>query len=396
VDAAKELGADPSSANPPAGREILLEHVHFNWDGNVLMGRRLAEASALALFGAGAPPGRWLDAQGCARAVGYTDLGRVRMLRQMEAIRGKPPFTGQLSFGEDQVRYQRELALAEAAAANPENLAEAVLQLEAAAARSPQVPSLQLRLAEAHSQSNHPLNALECIDRVLALTPPSPEVLVMRARALAALHRNADAEDAVLDALRMDPCNLPSYTALVEILRSTGDFARGREVFQEALAGNPGSGFIRLSYADLLFFHGDRDLAVRECLSVLATDGADPDALRRLVSLYTQEGRKQQAFDLMVAARAAQPLNFENNLGLARIYDERGDGNDAADCLLAATRSGPATAEVHIYLARRLSKLGRPQDALVELARARRVAILSGDPEKARHIEETMALVGRD
>jgi hypothetical protein len=54
------------------------------------------------------------------------------------------------------------------------------------------------------------------------------------------------------------------------------------------------------------------------------------------------------------------------------------------------------TAQVHVYLARRLSKLGRPQDALAELARGERVALLAGDTDTARHIEETMAAVGRD
>jgi tetratricopeptide (TPR) repeat protein len=318
------------------------------------------------------------------------------MLQQMEPIRGKPPFTGQITFGEDQVRYQHEISLAEAAVATPGAVTAALLQLESAAARSPQIPSLQLRLAEAFSMSNHPDNALECIDRALVLEPASPEVLVLRAHALASMKRNAEAEQEVLEALRLDPHDLPSYTALVEILRFTGDFERGRKVFDEALARNPDIGFIRLSYADLLFFHGDRDQAVRECLAVLGADKADPDALRRLVSLYTAEGRKQEVFNLMVAARAAQPLNFDNNLGLARIYDERGDEDGAFDCLLAAARSGPATPEAHIFLARHLSKLGRPQDARLELARAQRVAILSGDPEKARRIEETMASVGRD
>lgn len=396
VDLARDLGSDPESKKPPVGKGILLEHVHFNWDGNVLVGRRLAEVSGSALFGAAPPGGRWLDASACAKGVGYTELGRLRMLRQMEPIRGKAPFTGQLTFGEDQVRYQQEIFRAEADAANPETLVEALQLLEAAAARSPEVPAIQLRLSEAYSQTSQPDRMLECIDRALGLAPRSPEVLVMRARALLALKRGPEAEETAIEALRMDPYDLPSYTAFVETLRLTGDFERGRGVFTAALARNPGSAFIRLSYADLLFFHGDRDQAVQECLSVLAKDGADEDALRRLESLYTAEGKKQEAFDLMVKARAAQPLNFENNLGLARAYDEKGDEDNTADCLLAAARSGPVTAQVHVFLARHLSKLGRPQEALVELARGERVALLAGDTETARHIEETMAAVGRD
>jgi predicted Zn-dependent protease len=188
---------------------------------------------------------------------------------------------------------------------------------------------------------------------------------------------------------------MPSYAALVDVLRATGDFARGRDVFTRAVANDPGSGLIRLSYADLLFFHGDRDLAVQECQEVLAADRADADALRRLVSLFTAEGKKQEATDLMEKARADQPFNFENNLALAKIYDERGDEAGAADCLAAAARSGPATAQVHVYIARHLSKVGRKEDALAELALGKRIAILGGDTDTARRIEDTMAAVGR-
>ena len=129
---------------------------------------------------------------------------------------------------------------------------------------------------------------------------------------------------------------------------------------------------------------------------VLAAEPGDEDALRRLVSLYTAEGRNQEAFDLMSAARATQPLNFENDLALARIYDERGDGDNAAACLTDAERGGPATAQLHLYLARHLGRKGRPRDALVELARARRAAILAGDTELVPQITATMTAVGKE
>jgi tetratricopeptide (TPR) repeat protein len=396
VDAASALGSDPASAASPCGRPLLLEHVHFTWKGNVLMARMLAEKAAVALYGITPPPGPWLDEEGCAKAVGFTELGEMSMLEQMEPIRGKPPFTGQLTFAEDQVRYQHELSLAVAAAAKPEVQARAAARIEAALEQNPGDANLLLRSADAQTQARHPGKVLGCIDRVLELEPRTPELLVQRARALASLQRGAEAEDAVLEALRLDPHNLPSYTALVDILRTTGDFARGRGVFEAALAGAPASGFIRLSYADLLFFHGDREEAVRQCRAVLEREPSDSDALRRLVSLYEAEGRRQDAFDLMLASRPAQPLNFENNLALAKAYEERGDEENTAALLLDAARSGPATAQVHVYLARHFSKVGRPSEAELELARGQRVALLSGDPELAGQIAATLARVRKD
>ena len=93
-----------------------------------------------------------------------------------------------------------------------------------------------------------------------------------------------------------------------------------------------------------------------------------------------------EAFALMSEARRTQPFNFENYMALARIYKERGDDDSVADCLRAATLCGPADAQVHLFLASHLRRLNRPAEALVELARARRVALLAGDSELAKRI----------
>jgi len=394
LDSALIMGSDAASEGPPSGREILLEHVHFNWDGNKRMARLLAEKSGAALFGAGSLPGIWLDGAGSAEALGYTDTGRLRMLRQMEPIWGKPPFTNQLTFGMDQVRHNREIELANAQAASPEGLARAREQLRTALLRNPDDPNLSLRLSEIDAESNLPDRSLELIDRVMELEPRFPDLLVQRSRLLASLGRYLEAQASILESIRMDPYHLPSYTELVEVLRRTRDFETGRKALSEALAGNPGSSFIRLTYADLLFFHGDRNEAIDECRTVLTQDPGNSDALRRLVSLYTGEGRTEQAYALMSEARRTQPLNFENNVALARIFNERGDDQNAADCLRAATLCGPADAEIHLFLASHMRKLNRPTDALLELTRAERVATLTGNSELARRISEEMRSQG--
>jgi tetratricopeptide (TPR) repeat protein len=390
TDCALELGADPASPVPPAGREILLEHVHFNWEGNEQMGRLLAKKAASVLFGAGTAPGAWLDSSGCADAVGFTAYGRLRILRLMGAILGNAPFTNQITFGEDQVRYQRAVQLATGQATSVEGFARARLEIEAASARDPQNPAPPLQLAGLESESGQPAEALRAIDRVLELEPKSPELLVLRGRALLALQREGEALAAVTEALRIDPNDLPAYTALVEVLQKGGEFATGRRILKAALARNPDSSYLRLTYSDLLFFHGDRDEAVGDCKLVLAADPENADALRRLVSLYTAAGNQEEAIALMKAARHTQPLNYENNIALARIYNDRGDDADVADCLEAATLSGPADAPIHLYLSSHFKKLHRPLDALVELARAQRVASEMGNTELAKRISESI------
>jgi tetratricopeptide (TPR) repeat protein len=390
LDSALAFGSDPASSGPPCGREALLEHVHFNWEGNRRMARMLAEKASSALFGAGSSHGEWLDAQGCARAVGYTEFGHLRVLEKMEPIRGKAPFTGQLTFGEDQARYQHEVSVAQAEATSTGALASERRQLEGALSLDPGNPSLLQRLIELESESGNAESVLSLGDRLLALVPRSPELLVQHARALAKLHRDKEAQEQVLDALRIDPHNLPTYTAFVDILRGSGDFESGRRVFSGALARDPGNAFIRLSYADLLFFHGNRDDAVRECKAVLGREPENVDALRRLVSLNTAEGNKDEAMALMVEARRTQPFNYENDLALAQAYEAKGDIDRAVDCLRAAAASGPATAQAHLYIARYLDKKGQKADALLELHRARRVADVTGEQRLSLEISETI------
>ena len=293
-----------ASLVPPSGREILLEHVHFNWDGNVRMGQMLALACGPVLFG-GSPSAAWLDDPGCAKAVGYTPVGRLRMLEEMDAIRGKAPFTGQLTFAEDQFRYQRERTVAADAA--KASLDQDAAQIEAEVALSPADPNLLLQLADVQARAKRHDKELESIDRARDLMPKAADLLVRRARALDALQRGAEAEDAVLESLRVDAYNLPSYAALVETVGVTGDFPKARDVFRSALERSPRSAIIRLSYADLLFFHGHTEAAVSECRTVLEADPQNADALRRLVSLFGAEGRQDDAFALMSQARRAQP-----------------------------------------------------------------------------------------
>jgi tetratricopeptide (TPR) repeat protein len=390
LDAAMELGADAASTAPLAGRDILLEHVHFTWEGNARMGQRLGQTCASVLFGAGPAPGPWLDAAGAAAAVGYTDFGQARLLRLLGPIIGKPPFTNQLDFGEDQVRYEIELRRATERATSVEGFARSRHQLTSALAHDTGNPDLVLQLGELDSESGQLDAALQSIDRVMDLEPLSAELLARRGRALSALHRETEAEAAVTEAIRIDPYDLPAYTDLVDVVRTSGDFETGRALLKAALARSPNSSFLRLTYSDLLFFHGDRNEAEGECKLVLDTDPENPDALRRLVSLYDGEGRAEDAFDLMKAARRTQPMNYENDIALARIYNDRGDEDNVADCLQAAALSGPADAPIHLYLSSRYKKLNRSLEALVELVRARRVAAEMGDEVLARRITESI------
>ncbi len=389
-DAALEMGSDPASHGPLPGRNVLWEHVHFNWEGTKRMALFLAQGSAGALFGGSPPPGVWLDGPAADAAAGYTPIARLRMLRAMKSIVAKPPFTNQLTFGEDQVRYKLDLGDAASQAGRDGAPARAIAQISAALVRDPANASLMLRLAEAEIESGHPGTALQWTDNALKLEPPYPELLVRRAHTLALLGRLGEAQAAVTEAVRLGPYHLAAYTELVDILRKTGDFETGRALIGRAIDRNPSSDYLHLTLADLLFFHGDRAHAVAACEAVLARSPDSEDALVRLVSLFENEGRKDEAFALMAKFQGSQPLNFDNNMALAREYKQRHDDARMAESLRLATLCGPAEPEVHVFLARRLLALERGDEAQVEFAIARRTAQIEGRLEMASAVSRMM------
>ena len=123
---------------------------------------------------------------------------------------------------------------------------------------------------------------------------------------------------------------------------------------------------------------------------MLARSPDSEDALVRLVSLFENEGRKDEAFALMAKFQGSQPLNFDNNMALAREYKQRHDDARMAESLRLATLCGPAEPEVHVFLARRLLALERGDEAQVEFAIARRTAQIEGRLEMASAVSRMM------
>ena len=104
VDCAMALGSDGASAAPPSGRELLFEHVHFDWDGNYRVARMIAED--IDAGQGGAPR---LDSAGCAVALAFTPHERLPMLLGMDVLVRRPPFSNQLTYVADQAWMAREI-----------------------------------------------------------------------------------------------------------------------------------------------------------------------------------------------------------------------------------------------------------------------------------------------
>src|SRR5206468_4108290 len=96
-------GVEVLGQNSPhhiAGEELLLEHVHFNFQGNYLLARACAEQiqtnwpALLGLSATNSLPHLSMDE--CARRLAFTDWDRYQVVDEMLKRLGQPPFAQQL------------------------------------------------------------------------------------------------------------------------------------------------------------------------------------------------------------------------------------------------------------------------------------------------------------
>lgn len=398
VDAARELGSEPESAAPLAGHEILLDHVHFNWEGNFRMARLLADGCARELFGRGAPAAGGLDSDGCAAALGYSADARLKMLQATVQETVRPPFADQSTFTEDQARLEKGIDAAIAAVGAPGARSAAIRAVSRVQRLEPDSADLAVLLADMEADAGDMSEAMSMLERASALEPPSAELSRRKARALVGLRRFDEAEELLLQARETDGDHRATDHALVELWAAGRQLDRGRQFFERELSRAPSDRYLRVEYADLLLRGGEAAAAEREARRVWDEDPdgrPSADALELLVRLYTGQQRADAAEAMTIEAREHQPGDYANNQRLVRIYTARDDPAKVVEGLRAVEASGPFSSAEHLDLARRMADLDRGLEMLGELARARDVARIEGSGEQTQTISRLIGIYRR-
>jgi Tfp pilus assembly protein PilF/lysophospholipase L1-like esterase len=390
VDVARELGSDPDSKAPPAGRDILFDHVHFNWAGNLRIARLLSDGCIRQLLGPDARPPDALDASGCAAALGYTPDGQLRMLKVIAQLTLRPPFTGQSTFSEDQAELKREVAQETARLQAPGAKAAALDAVRRAARLDPENAPLAMRLGAMEFDAGNLESALSCLEKAEALQPPSAEMAWRKAQLLIRLGRRDEAEALLTGSLGMDEDYYSAGGELVELWAATRQFDRAKAFFAKELSRAQSNHYLRLEYANLLNLAGDLAAAEGEARRIWDEDPRSRPAtaaLELLVRLYDRQKRRDAADALTLEARPYQAGDYFNNQRLVQIYAARNDPAGTAESLQALAASGPFDAAQHLDLAHRMSELKRVRDMLDELAHAREVAKIEGDAAQSGEID---------
>ncbi len=272
-------------------------------------------------------------------------------------------------------------------------LPSAGLTLESALARGLSDPRLYALLADVYEASGHIENAVPAmrlaIDRdpqnqeyrfrygMLLVDTKAPQAGIMRLQEAVKLfpgstrlwfglglaqfqdHKNQDAQNSFLQALRIDPNSIPSLTYLGVLALDAGRPGEAKTFYQRCIDLNPRVGIVHYLMSEAIQKEQSPDLnrAEAELLDANRLEPTSPPARLALGKLYLGSGREEQA--------------------LVELQE--------------AIRLQPGVAEAHYHLARAYQKLKRTAEAKTEFDAFRAL----GADEKSRAVSERRELVSK-
>lgn len=395
LDEAKQLGSDPASSSAPAGREILFEHVHFNWEGNYRMARALAAESASLLFGDEVGTREWLDSGGVAAALAYSPYEQEMVIERLLGLVDGPPFTNQLTYVEDQTRLAQALVRIQPVVRTPDSLSRARAMAHAAALQDPENPFLAKIEADLASELSDWDAALAAIRHAMQLQPRNLAARLDEVTALAHAQRQKEAE-ALLDEIAADSPSREHQglePAYADFYLRTGRIDEARRRLDAAIKKYPDARDLAWWRARLEQIAGNAAEAERRYRAILTDDPTDKEALEFLGILLAKDGRTDELNQLSLTLADRQPRNQANSRRAALLAEQKGDKPATIRYLLAAEHCGPVTSAFEMHLARLLFELGRREDALDHLGVAKRLTQFESDPAGAEAIAKIVARV---
>ena len=387
LDAALEMGSDPQSVGPRlAGREILFEHVHFDWAGNEAIAAAMSDW-AVKLLGGAAPGSTSLESAAVARAMGYTEHERLPMLLRIEVLVRKPPFSNQLTYPEDEGRLSQAIAAATERARSPEVLRSAFAEANAAIAADPANPLLAGILEGIDLDLGDLPGALIQARRAKGLLPREFALDADEASILMQLGRYDESESILLSAARSGADLDLLAPVYADFYSRTKRFDEGFRFLDQALAKRPGDRRLLIVRASLLRVKGDLPAAEAGFGAVLRLDPSNEEALEGLIQVFGAEGKNEEVDRQSLASGDFQMRNQANDLRAAKVVEAKGDAEAAIRYLAAAERSGPANATFELSLALKYYQQHRMDEMLLHVAEARLLSLGEGRPSVTASID---------
>ena len=195
--------------------------------------------------------------------------------------------------------------------------------------------------------------AYERIRPFVALPSAGPRVWHTEAKALLALRRIPEAEDAISRAITADPLSEFIRLTFVDVLNAKGDVTGARDELRRVVRTNPRSVEASLQLASMEAASGNLAGAETVLLRSYDTGVRDPDALIALARILQARGASAEAARRLEEAVALRPDDPVAHYESGRAALRAGDAKRAIEALRQCAE-GPMAIECRIELARAL------------------------------------------
>ncbi|HXA78230.1 MAG TPA: tetratricopeptide repeat protein [Candidatus Acidoferrales bacterium] len=277
---------------------------------------------------------------------------------------------------------------------------------------------LQEQQYEMTTNADLAAESIESYKKALALEPDSSVISERLAEIYAKSQHIRDAVVQAQEALKIDPDNVDAHRLLARVyVRTLGDMSAGEvqqenltkavDQFQAILKTEPNDAFSLLWLARLYRFQNKHAEAEKVLRQVLAHESDNGPALEQLSQLLIDQGRSQEAIELLTRAAGdsaspdiydllgdaySQAKDYPNaekayQQAIARDPDDPGHRHGLAQALLSEDKYAealeqfnklaelePGTSENFLRAAQLYRRLGQFQQAEASLARAKQLA----------------------
>ncbi|HEX6202322.1 MAG TPA: tetratricopeptide repeat protein, partial [Thermoanaerobaculia bacterium] len=268
IDGAARVAGVAPGEPPLAGHDVLWEHVHLTFEGNLRLARAFYDAVAPWLA-AGGPVPEPPPAERVAERLALSAWDLHHMAREVLGIVRRPPFVGQLGHAERVAAFERSAARLAVAAWQGRDEAERLDR--AVLAARPDDLHVREQLARLLDERGRPAEAAEEWRELLRRVPGLDAWRTRLAFSLAAAGQTVEARE-ILAAVLADRGGADARVNLGQVVERAGDPAAATDQYRAALAEDPAHEPARLALADLLARQGSLDEAERLVREALAAD----------------------------------------------------------------------------------------------------------------------------
>lgn len=246
--------------------------------------------------------------------------------------------------------------------------------LDSAVALDPDSPSIKRAYAIIYLGTGKPEQADRAILDVIERRPFDDEPHRLRAEILGRQGRTEEARNELLQAIKLRPTNVANHVSLGNSHFYAGRYGDAIQTYIQGLEIQPDNVWLKTNLAAAYSYNGEprKAIAVYESVSDL-----DATMLSNLSLLYFDEGRYQEAADLLKRALVLEPRSAIKHGNLGDTYRKLGLAKEAAEEYRQAAaltaeqlnvdgRDATALARHAVFLA----KLGEPRRALQDIRRA--------------------------